>query len=827
MNPLRLLTQVALGLVAAFASSNAAAIGPDCRNPQSGVCWPYCTDNSCRRGISADPDEIRAKWVFWRDRHVTPSPLSPVQLSVGNVGGKRIWKTDATGGLYLTTVSEGQAYAMLYSAFFDEQALFDDLWTYSKGWASKGKVGLMEWCIDKDNLPCGIDAGGAATDADEDAALALVFACKKVQAGAWKSGAHDYCADARTALSNIRQDEVSPSGYLLSGNNWGAPILNPSYYSPGHYRVFDAFEGGKRWETVACHAYKSIDDVQANHGQCSKLVYNWTDSTGAPTLPFAGNTDYDQFGWDAARVVWRVALDKIWYNTPKSNETMNEMGGFFKQVGASNIKPVYLMDGTTTWPWGLNAFFSANAGVGIWAADSAINPGATCGAASAQANSTAQEAYDVSKATAEPIGEYDYFNNAWQLFGLLTMSGNTPNIQALSDAPGGGFLAERYADERFEHLVGLGIDSTIYDLRDRRHPRCHFRDWRRKDGSVRYSGFIKPDRTDVYEFEATGDEDARIWVDGKVVSPERHGRDGRSIRLTEGQVVPVVVEATGREADETELVWSSRHQRSRIVPISRRYPSASAQPESVFVSGKTYTFSAGDSAGLCLTSSGSLTLLDVCDRRVNQNIVAVVDAEGWTSLQIDGTCLTSTREGIVAKSCDGRDHQSWMAFDAGAGHVRLVSRIDGKVLAATPAIAREAEVSVLRFDPAAPGARWIVKPLSSCGDGICQPGEGCTTCPQDCNCGACGGVCPNGIKPVFLNAPVGGQGLGNGEECFVVKGVAGGVWNTPGDATTDKKIFVNGMQATWGSAGGVSLSGDACVHTTAGTFTGWAGVGTW
>ena len=145
--------------------------------------------------------------------------------------------------------------------------------------------------------------------------------------------------------------------------------------------MFDAFEGGSRWKKVADRAYENIDAVQADHGGCSKLVYNWTDSTGAPVMPFAGNTDYDQFGWDAARVVWRVALDKIWYDSPEASETLNEMGGFFKQVGAYNIKPVYRMDGTTEWPWGLNAFFSANAGVGIWAADSAINPGATCGAA--------------------------------------------------------------------------------------------------------------------------------------------------------------------------------------------------------------------------------------------------------------------------------------------------------------------------------------------------------------------------------------------------------------------------------------------------------------
>lgn len=808
-------------------SAFAAAMGPDCRNPASGMCWPYCTDNSCRRGIEADPDVVRAKWIEWRDRHVCPSATCPVPLSVGTTGGKRVWKTDATGGKYLTTVSEGQAYGMLYSAYFDEQELFDQLWTYYKGWPSKGAMGLMEWCIDQDNQPCAIDAGGAATDADEDAALALVFACKKTEAGAWKAGAHDYCADARTTLDNIRKYEVSASGYLLSGNNWAAPTLNPSYYSPGHYRVFDAFEGGSRWKIVAEQAFRNIDAVQADHGGCSKLVYNWTDSTGAPTMPFAGNTDYDQFGWDAARVVWRVALDKIWYNTPKSNETMNEMGGFFKQVGARNIKPVYRMDGTTEWPWGLNAFFSANAGVGIWAADSAINPGADCGEAYHQANSSAQEAYDVSKATSEPIGEYDYFNNAWQLFGLMTMSGNTPNLLALADAPGKGLLAELYASDRFEHLVGIGIDSTIRDLRGRKHHR-----WRRCDrhdeiGSVRYSGFLKPERAGEYRFDATRNGDTKVWVDGKLVVGGPRGRAARSVQLARGQAVPVVVEASGRGAEETEIVWAAERLRSRIVPVDNRHPSASAEEVPVFESGKTYTLTPGDSAGLCLTSAGPMTLLDLCDRRTAQNFAATVDTSGWATLQVDGSCLTSTREGTAARPCRGHDDQEWMAFKAGAGFVRLVSRRDGRALAAVPAIAREAEVSAKRFDPAAPGMRWSVKPLSSCGDGICQPGEGCTSCARDCNCGACGGHCPDGIVPTFLAAPVGGQGLANGAECFSIAGVAGGVWNTPGSGPTTKRIFVNGSETVWGNSGGVGLSGNACVHTTAGTFSGWVGIGTW
>lgn len=305
------------------------------------------------------------------------------------------------------------------------------------------------------------------------------------------------------------------------------------------------------------------------------------------------------------------------------------------------------------------------------------------------------------------------------------------------------------------------------------------------------------------------------------------GRTARSVQLAQGQAVPVVVEASGRGAEETEIVWAAERLRSRIVPIDNRHPSASAEEVPVFESGKTYTLTPGDSAGLCLTSAGPMTLLDLCDRRTVQNFAATVDTSGWATLQVDGSCLTSTREGTAARPCRGHDDQEWMAFKAGAGFVRLVSRRDGRALAAVPAIAREAEVSAKRFDPAAPGMRWSVKPLSSCGDGICQPGEGCTSCARDCNCGACGGHCPDGIVPTFLAAPVGGQGLANGAECFSIAGVAGGVWNTPGSGPTTKRIFVNGSETVWGNNGGVGLSGNACVHTTAGTFSDWAGIGTW
>src|SRR5206468_3146424 len=158
------------------------------------------------------------------------------------------------------------------AALFDDQVVFDGLWLWTKG--RLDAQGLMTWKICTDganNTNCG---SGAATDGDEDMALALVFACMKKIKGAWGAGAQgiNYCANA------------TPPG---SGN-------------------------ATKWGSVVSKNYAIASTAQTIG--CSKLVPDWVSYAGAAQSP-GFDANFADWFFDASRFATRIAIDKAWYNT--------------------------------------------------------------------------------------------------------------------------------------------------------------------------------------------------------------------------------------------------------------------------------------------------------------------------------------------------------------------------------------------------------------------------------------------------------------------------------------------------------------------------------
>ena len=138
--------------------------------------YPYCSASGCAGGVTFNGADVTQAWTDWKTRHITAMPAGT--CAVPAAPQFRVCKLDDR-----TTVSEGQGYGMLFAALFDEQPVFDGLWLWTKG--RLNAQGLMTWKICTDganNTNCG---SGAATDGDEDMALALVFACMKKLKGAW------------------------------------------------------------------------------------------------------------------------------------------------------------------------------------------------------------------------------------------------------------------------------------------------------------------------------------------------------------------------------------------------------------------------------------------------------------------------------------------------------------------------------------------------------------------------------------------------------------------------------------------------------------------
>ena len=223
------------------------------------------------------------------------------------------------GGVY----SEGIGYGMLLAANNNDQPLFDKLWKFYTDHVDKN--GLMNWSMDACAAP-GDNTANAAADGDLDAALGLVVA-NKVWGG--------YLTKAQSLIGKIKQFETdSCSGgmvVLRPGDAWGGCSdpgnkgkVNPSYFSPGHYRVFATVDTANAafWTQLAGDSYTLLAQYQtAMNGLVPEWGYN------------DGRIASDTYAYNACRSPWRVAMDYMWFCTPEAKTFLQKISTFVDSKG--------------------------------------------------------------------------------------------------------------------------------------------------------------------------------------------------------------------------------------------------------------------------------------------------------------------------------------------------------------------------------------------------------------------------------------------------------------------------------------------------------------
>jgi endo-1,4-beta-D-glucanase Y len=241
------------------------------------------------------------------------------------------------------TVSEGIGYGMLLTVVHDEQPLFDGIWQYYKN--NRDANGLMHW--QRSGCEGAPSGSNAATDADLDAAMALVMASRR-----WPSG--PYLADAQDLIGKIQAHETTTGTdglrLLRPGDVFGgAGCLNFSYFAPGYYRAFAQVAGADAefWNGLAEDSYTLLERVaNASTG----LVPNWCDESGgtSATGPVGCSTytNADQYGADAARTPWRIATDFAWWRSRRAQDWLDRVTSWVQTVGIANVVSRYQLDGT-------------------------------------------------------------------------------------------------------------------------------------------------------------------------------------------------------------------------------------------------------------------------------------------------------------------------------------------------------------------------------------------------------------------------------------------------------------------------------------------------
>ncbi|MDE1925456.1 MAG: hypothetical protein KGH79_04775 [Patescibacteria group bacterium] len=289
---------------------------------------------------------LNATWLNYKSEYLEAGTYRTLDPARGNI-----------------TTSEGESYTMLRAIWLGDKQTFDKSWTWTKdnlehktGLPGQGDH-LFSWLFGKQaNGAYGVltAQGGdtTASDADTDIALALLFAY-----GRWQD--HSYLGDARVIMSDIWSNEVVTINgvpYMTADNKektetGPTAAVNPSYLNPAAYRIFAEFDNGHPWDRLATSSYAVINgSMSAKLGGTSSagLPPDWVNinkTTGAMTAAAASSDT--NFGFDALRVPYHVALDYEWFGTPQAASTLQKMRFLTEQWQANQkLASTYAHDGT-------------------------------------------------------------------------------------------------------------------------------------------------------------------------------------------------------------------------------------------------------------------------------------------------------------------------------------------------------------------------------------------------------------------------------------------------------------------------------------------------
>jgi endo-1,4-beta-D-glucanase Y len=254
------------------------------------------------------------------------------------------------------TTSEGQSYTMLRAVWMDDQTMFDQSLKWAQTYLQRPDH-LFAWRYGPMgdgtyNVQTHLGGQNAASDADCDIALALIMASTR-----WKDPS--YLEEAQKIIQSIWKHEV----VLVQGKPVMAAldlesdplkteiIVNPSYFSPFEYKIFAKVDPTHNWLAVADNAYDillALSKDKLGLSSSTGLMPDWVSMdklTGEFGEPAEGQTT--NYGFDAIRTPWRIAMDWHWFKDPRAKQvlaTMSFLGDEWRKHG--QIKAIYARDGS-------------------------------------------------------------------------------------------------------------------------------------------------------------------------------------------------------------------------------------------------------------------------------------------------------------------------------------------------------------------------------------------------------------------------------------------------------------------------------------------------
>jgi hypothetical protein len=224
---------------------------------------------------------------------------------------------------------------------FKDKDLFDQLYTYWKNNSSAGaNRTLMTWCIPGGSGSCSA-SGGSATDADEDAAYALLQADKVFGGGTYKS-------DAMKMISDIWGSDIDSASKLpTGGSNYSTTsgqVTNPSYFAPSMYAAFKAAGDSNDWDGVIAAVYRVLNTDLA--GTNANGLYAAWCSNNCKSIGSNGDDNDKFYQYDSHRIPMRIGMDYCFNNRADAKTYVAKTTKFFAtnaNAGLNGVSRIFDM----------------------------------------------------------------------------------------------------------------------------------------------------------------------------------------------------------------------------------------------------------------------------------------------------------------------------------------------------------------------------------------------------------------------------------------------------------------------------------------------------
>ena len=275
------------------------------------------------------------------------------------------------------TTSEGQSYGMLMSMWMNDQDTFDKIWQWTQNNLQISGSSSFSWLWGKNQTgeyKILTEKGGdnVATDGDIDIAFSLIKAYKK-----W--GNENYIIAAKKIVQDIWNNEVilTKNGkYVLSSNNLDKKyqksqiLVNPSYFNPAAFREFGRLGLDLKWDRLLSDSFDILELSSSSNLGYSKPIFlppDWifVDSQNGAITPTNNPSFKTNFGFDAARIVWRTALslDLSANQEPLALKYLEKLDYFRKEWRNKDLLyTVYGHDGTVQGKYESKFMYSTSLG---------------------------------------------------------------------------------------------------------------------------------------------------------------------------------------------------------------------------------------------------------------------------------------------------------------------------------------------------------------------------------------------------------------------------------------------------------------------------------